>query len=176
MSNASFYRKGWESWSVLRKLTADDIHKTGIPKPLVTNSSVVFLLFCFHYRSDACLSYTIVSPFSRHLGVMIILLSALDVCLLFVGGGVFGGGGGQCRLQSKLQEIFEGLHRAHQLIESRLKAEQVKQRVLQCCRAWEDWAVYPPEFLISLQNIFLGLVKRVSNLLVNVICYWSFGK
>ncbi|KAF2349464.1 SWAP/Surp [Trinorchestia longiramus] len=64
-------------------------------------------------------------------------------------------------LQSKLQEIFEGLHNAHNIIESRLKAEQLKQRVLQCCRAWEDWAVYPPEFLISLQNIFLGLVKRV---------------
>lgn len=65
-------------------------------------------------------------------------------------------------LQMKLQEIFEGLHSAHQVIESRLRAEQLKQRVLQCCRAWEEWAVYPPEFLISLQNIFLGLVKRVS--------------
>ncbi|KAA0202237.1 hypothetical protein HAZT_HAZT006479 [Hyalella azteca] len=66
-------------------------------------------------------------------------------------------------LQCKLQEIFEGLHNAHNIIESRLKAEQLKQRVLQCCRAWEDWAVYPPEFLISLQNIFLGLVKRSAN-------------
>lgn len=27
-----------------------------------------------------------------------------------------------------------------------------------CFRAWEDWAVYPNDFLISLQNIFLGLV------------------
>lgn len=66
-------------------------------------------------------------------------------------------------LQSKLQEIFEGVHNAHAAIESRLRAEQLKQRVLQCCRAWEDWAVYPPEFLISLQNIFLGLVKRSAN-------------
>ncbi|KAK4313057.1 hypothetical protein Pmani_015576 [Petrolisthes manimaculis] len=62
--------------------------------------------------------------------------------------------------QSKLAEIFEGLHVAHNLVESRLKAEQVKQRIMQCCRAWEDWAIYPHEFLIHLQNIFLGLVKR----------------
>ncbi|XP_045135168.1 U2 snRNP-associated SURP motif-containing protein-like isoform X1 [Portunus trituberculatus] len=62
--------------------------------------------------------------------------------------------------QSKLAEIFEGVHVAYNLVESRLRAEQVKQRVMQCCRAWEDWAIYPHEFLIHLQNIFLGLVKR----------------
>ena len=27
-----------------------------------------------------------------------------------------------------------------------------------CFRAWEDWALYPQDFLIKLQNIFLGLV------------------
>ncbi|XP_050714698.1 U2 snRNP-associated SURP motif-containing protein-like isoform X3 [Eriocheir sinensis] len=62
--------------------------------------------------------------------------------------------------QSKLAEIFEGLHVGYNLVESRLRAEQVKQRIMQCCRAWEDWAIYPHEFLIHLQNIFLGLVKR----------------
>ncbi|XP_071542490.1 U2 snRNP-associated SURP motif-containing protein isoform X2 [Panulirus ornatus] len=62
--------------------------------------------------------------------------------------------------QAKLAEIFEGLHVAYNLVESRLRAEQVKQRVMQCCRAWEDWAIYPHEFLIHLQNLFLGLVKR----------------
>lgn len=65
------------------------------------------------------------------------------------------------RFQAKLAEIFEGLHVAYNLVESRLRAEQVKQRVMQCCRAWEDWAIYPHEFLIHLQNLFLGLVKRV---------------
>ncbi|KAK8738232.1 hypothetical protein OTU49_004118 [Cherax quadricarinatus] len=62
--------------------------------------------------------------------------------------------------QAKLAEIFEGLHIAYNLVESRLRAEQVKQRIMQCCRAWEDWAIYPHEFLIHLQNLFLGLVKR----------------
>jgi len=27
-----------------------------------------------------------------------------------------------------------------------------------CFRAWEDWAIYASEYLINLQNIFLGLV------------------
>ena len=33
-----------------------------------------------------------------------------------------------------------------------------QQKVMACFRAWEDWAVYTSDFLISLQNIFLGLV------------------
>jgi U2-associated protein SR140 len=28
-----------------------------------------------------------------------------------------------------------------------------------CFRAWEEWNVYPAEFLIHLQNVFLGLVS-----------------
>jgi hypothetical protein len=27
-----------------------------------------------------------------------------------------------------------------------------------CFRAWEDWAIYASEYLINLQNVFLGLV------------------
>ena len=29
---------------------------------------------------------------------------------------------------------------------------------MNCFRAWEDWALYPQDFLIKLQNIFLGFV------------------
>ena len=29
-------------------------------------------------------------------------------------------------------------------------------------RAWESWAIYPGDFLIKLQNIFLGLVRNKS--------------
>ena len=65
-------------------------------------------------------------------------------------------------LQEKLPAMFEGLHLAHSEEPSRLKAESFKRRVMTVCKAWNDWAVYPPEFMISLQNIFLGLVKRVS--------------
>jgi hypothetical protein len=31
-----------------------------------------------------------------------------------------------------------------------------------CFRAWEDWAIYPQEFLIQLQNIFLGLTQTAA--------------
>lgn len=32
-------------------------------------------------------------------------------------------------------------------------------------RAWSDWVVYPPEFLLALQNTFLGLNERVFTVL-----------
>ncbi|KAI8770541.1 U2 snRNP-associated SURP motif-containing protein [Biomphalaria glabrata] len=60
--------------------------------------------------------------------------------------------------QSKLKEIFKDINESYEKIEGRLKAEQFKQKVMNCFRAWEDWAVYPNDFLITLQNIFLGLV------------------
>ena len=63
------------------------------------------------------------------------------------------------RFQNKLVEIADYMHQAYESCESRLKAEAFKQRVMLCFRAWEDWNVYPPEFLNHLQNIFLGLVS-----------------
>ena len=50
------------------------------------------------------------------------------------------------------------LYACHQAISSRLRAEQFKQKVLACFRAWDDWAVYPDKLLIHYQNSFLGLV------------------
>ena len=44
----------------------------------------------------------------------------------------------------------------------RIRAEAFKQRVMHCFRAWEDWAIYPQEFLIQLQNIFLGLTQSAA--------------
>ncbi len=62
--------------------------------------------------------------------------------------------------QSKLPDVFHDLHNCYANIDSRIKAEAFKQRVLNCFRAWEDWALYPQDFLIKLQNIFLGLVSN----------------
>jgi len=61
--------------------------------------------------------------------------------------------------QDKLQEIFKDVNESYDKIEARLKAEQFKQKVMNCFRTWEDWAIYPNDFLIKLQNIFLGLIK-----------------
>ncbi|XP_074657715.1 U2 snRNP-associated SURP motif-containing protein-like isoform X2 [Tubulanus polymorphus] len=62
-------------------------------------------------------------------------------------------------MEPKLMEIFKDIHDAYEKIDARLKAEQFKQKVMNCFRAWEDWAIYPNDFLIRLQNVFLGLVS-----------------
>ena len=33
---------------------------------------------------------------------------------------------------------------------------------MNCFRAWEDWALYPQDFLIKMQNIFLGFVTNTN--------------
>lgn len=60
-------------------------------------------------------------------------------------------------MEKCLLDLFKGLHESYKNLESRLKAEGFKIRVLKVCRAWEEWAVYPREFLSKLQNTFLGL-------------------
>ncbi|XP_071085782.1 U2 snRNP-associated SURP motif-containing protein-like [Haliotis cracherodii] len=60
--------------------------------------------------------------------------------------------------QVKLEEIFRDVHESYENIDGRLKAEQFKQKVMSCFRTWEDWAVYPNDYLINLQNVFLGLI------------------
>lgn len=77
--------------------------------------------------------------------------------------------------ESRLPDAFKNLHMHYVNAEGKLKAEQLKvtsflrsckifwqQKVMLCFRAWEDWAVYPNDYLIKLQNIFLGLVTEVS--------------
>ncbi|XP_053341109.1 U2 snRNP-associated SURP motif-containing protein isoform X1 [Clarias gariepinus] len=61
--------------------------------------------------------------------------------------------------ESKLPQIFSDMGEAYRNIQARLQAEQFKQKIMTCFRAWEDWAIYPESFLIQLQNIFLGLIK-----------------
>ncbi|UJR37661.1 hypothetical protein I4U23_030357 [Adineta vaga] len=59
----------------------------------------------------------------------------------------------------RLPDIFQYMHDGWAAIEGRLRAEQFKQKVMNSFRAWESWAIYPSDFLIKLQNIFLGLVR-----------------
>lgn len=60
--------------------------------------------------------------------------------------------------QAKLTDVFQNMHKCYESIEGRMKAEHFKQRVMNCFKAWEDWALYASDFLIKLQNIFLGLI------------------
>lgn len=64
-----------------------------------------------------------------------------------------------CSLETRLLQIFQDVHQAYQSLESRMKAEGFRVRVMQIFRAWEDWAVYSKDFLIKLQNTFLGLTS-----------------
>ncbi|XP_046851921.1 U2 snRNP-associated SURP motif-containing protein-like [Xenia sp. Carnegie-2017] len=58
--------------------------------------------------------------------------------------------------ERKLPEIFERLNETFQAVKTRMKAEQFRKQVLKCLAAWTSWAIYPPDFLVNLQNIFLG--------------------
>lgn len=48
-------------------------------------------------------------------------------------------------------------------IDGKMKSESFKQKILNCIRAWEDWAIYPNDYLVNLQNIFLGLLNQNQN-------------
>ncbi|GMR32733.1 hypothetical protein PMAYCL1PPCAC_02928 [Pristionchus mayeri] len=61
--------------------------------------------------------------------------------------------------QKLFPKIFSALASTLRHIEGRLKAEQFKQRVMNCFRAWEDVTLYPTDILIQCQNIFLGLIE-----------------
>lgn len=65
-------------------------------------------------------------------------------------------------MQKYLEDMFKHLHLTYKSVESRLKAEGFKARVLQVLRAWEEWLVYNREFLHKLKAIFLG-IQNVSN-------------
>ncbi|XP_017867259.1 PREDICTED: U2 snRNP-associated SURP motif-containing protein isoform X1 [Drosophila arizonae] len=59
-------------------------------------------------------------------------------------------------VEKQLVDIFESLHSYYLAIESRLKAEGFKTRVCNVIRTWEEWTIYPKDFLSQLHAIFLG--------------------
>ncbi|NP_001153375.1 U2-associated SR140 protein isoform X1 [Nasonia vitripennis] len=59
--------------------------------------------------------------------------------------------------EARLLDVFNEVQQAYKQFDSRLKAEGFKVRVMRMFRAWEEWAVYPREFLVKIQNTFLGL-------------------
>lgn len=59
-------------------------------------------------------------------------------------------------------DMFKGLNESYKSLESRLKAEGFKVRIMKIFRTWEEWAVYGRDFLIRLQNTFLGISIKES--------------
>lgn len=60
-------------------------------------------------------------------------------------------------MEKFLEEIFKHLNSSYKSLESRLKAEGFKARVLQVIKAWEEWLVYDRDYLTKLKTIFLGI-------------------
>ena len=52
----------------------------------------------------------------------------------------------------------------------------LQQKVMACFHAWDDWAVYPNEMLIKLQNIFLGLVIPKVRFMLIALCAQQIQK
>jgi hypothetical protein len=64
--------------------------------------------------------------------------------------------------------VFEHLSQVWTSIDGKMKSESFKQKVLNCVKAWDDWAIYPAEFLLRLQNMFLGLVNTKPKIIDNI--------
>lgn len=63
-------------------------------------------------------------------------------------------------MEKNLVDMFKGLNDSYKSLESRLKAEGFKVRIMKIFRTWEEWAVYSRDFLIKLQNTFLGITTK----------------
>lgn len=65
-------------------------------------------------------------------------------------------------MEKYLEEIFKHLNVCYKSLESRLKAEGFKARVVQVLKAWDEWLVYDREFITKLRTLFLG-IQHVSD-------------
>jgi U2-associated protein SR140 len=57
-------------------------------------------------------------------------------------------------LQNHLPEIIQSLSEWRRGIIGRLTAGQVDERVMQLFSVWENWAIFPPQYLCGLEAIF----------------------
>ncbi|XP_028162192.1 U2 snRNP-associated SURP motif-containing protein-like [Ostrinia furnacalis] len=53
-------------------------------------------------------------------------------------------------------------HAAWQALASRLQREGFRARVTRVLQAWADWAVYPTDFLLHINDVFLGQEKEIA--------------
>ncbi|CAI6343377.1 unnamed protein product [Macrosiphum euphorbiae] len=59
--------------------------------------------------------------------------------------------------ETRLIPIMEEAFKTYKSLDSQSQANGFKHRIMQIFRAWEDWDIYPKEFLFRCQNTFLGL-------------------
>ncbi|XP_065367356.1 U2 snRNP-associated SURP motif-containing protein [Calliphora vicina] len=118
------------------------------------------MIFCIEHADAAdeiceCIAESLANPgtlASRKIARLYLISDILNNCTVKVTNVSFF----RKAIEKHLLDVFESLHTFYNSIESRLKAEGFKTRVLNVFKAWEDWAVYPKEFLAQLRSIFLG--------------------
>ncbi|XP_063827343.1 U2 snRNP-associated SURP motif-containing protein [Ostrinia nubilalis] len=62
--------------------------------------------------------------------------------------------------QPRLADVMRACHAAWQALGSRLQREGFRARVTRVLQAWADWAVYPTDFLLHINDVFLGQEKE----------------
>lgn len=63
------------------------------------------------------------------------------------------------RFQSRLVDIMRECRVAWTRMSSRMQQEGFRARVTRILQAWADWAVYPTDFLLHINDVFLGQNK-----------------
>lgn len=56
-------------------------------------------------------------------------------------------------------DIMRHCHAAWAALSSRLQQEGFRARVMRVLQAWADWGIYPQDFLVQLNDVFLGQDK-----------------
>ncbi|XP_008178793.1 U2 snRNP-associated SURP motif-containing protein isoform X1 [Acyrthosiphon pisum] len=70
--------------------------------------------------------------------------------------------------ETRLIPIMEEALKTYKSLDSQSQADGFKHRIMQIFRAWEDWDIYPKEFLFRCQNTFLGLsINDIPQELIN---------
>lgn len=59
--------------------------------------------------------------------------------------------------------------KTYKSLDSQSQVDGFKHRVMQIFRAWEEWDIYPKEFLFRCQNTFLGLSVDEVTFVINYI-------
>lgn len=53
-----------------------------------------------------------------------------------------------------LPDIFEAINECYLTITGRMTARQIEDRVVGLIRVWEQWSLYPPQYLTGLESTF----------------------
>ncbi|KAH8314367.1 hypothetical protein KR059_004863, partial [Drosophila kikkawai] len=118
------------------------------------------MIFCIEHADAAdeiceCIAESLGSlktPASKKIARLYLISDVLHNCTVKVANASFF----RKSVEKQLMDIFENLHSYYSNIESRLKAEGFKSRVCNVLRTWEEWTIYPKEFMAQLRAKFLG--------------------